>query len=165
MTTLYIMVGAPGCGKSYFAKKYLYAGKAHVIYISRDDVRYSMVEDNEEYFSKENQVFAEFIRQIKYHLDVEADAVIADATHLNWPSRRKLLNALGLIKNPRNNIAIIPVVIKTEAEVNFARNNERTGRACVPQDVLMRMRNSQTSPWKDPFKYTAIMEVNNNGNN
>jgi len=165
MTTLYIMVGAPGCGKSYFAKKYLYAGKQHIAYISRDIVRYSMINDNEAYFSKEDDVFTEFVRQIKYHLDIEANAVIADATHLNWPSRRKLLNALGLINNSRNNVAIIPVVIKTDEKINIARNNERTGRACVPYDVLMKMRNSQTSPWGDPFKYTAIMEVNNNGDN
>ena len=122
------MSGAPGCGKSYFAKKYLYAGKSHAVYISRDTVRYSMISDNDAYFSKEDEVFAEFVRQIKYHLDVEADVVIADATHLNWPSRRKLLNALGLINNPRNNIAIIPVVIRVDEKTNIARNNERTGR-------------------------------------
>lgn len=159
MTTLYIMCGAPGSGKSYFAKKHLYAGKNHIVWVSRDEIRYSMIKNDEEYFSKEDAVFKEFVRKIKYYLDIEADAVIADATHLNWPSRRKLLNALGLLEGEHKNIDIIPVVVKVDLETNIARNNERIGRACVPQDVLMRMRNAQTSPWEDPFNYTAIMEV------
>lgn len=159
MTTLYIMVGAPGSGKSYFAKKYLSAGKPHIVYISRDEVRYSMINEKDAYFSKEDDVFAEFVRRIKYHISIGADAVIADATHLNWNSRRKLLNALNLLNETNNNLAIIPVVLKPNINIVLERNNTREGRANVPDDVVRRMWNNQTSPKTDPFKYTAIMEV------
>jgi len=159
MTTLYIMVGAPGSGKSYFAKKYLFAGKPHIVYISRDEVRYSMINEKDAYFSKEDDVFAEFVRRIKYHIAIGADAVIADATHLNWNSRRKLLNALNILNETNNNLAIIPVVLKPNINIVLERNNTREGRANVPEDVVKRMWNNQTSPWDDPFKYTAIMEV------
>ena len=159
MTTLYIMVGAPGSGKSYFAKKYLSAGKSHIEYISRDEVRYSMINEKDAYFSKEDDVFAEFIRRIKYHISIGADAVIADATHLNWNSRRKLLNALNILNETNNNLAIIPVVLKPNINIVLERNNTREGRANVPEDVIRRMWNNQTSPKTDPFNYTAIMEV------
>lgn len=159
MTILYIMVGAAGSGKSYFAKKYLFAGKSHIVYISRDEVRYSMINEKDAYFSKEDDVFAEFVRRIKYHISIGADAVIADATHLNWNSRRKLLNALNLINETNNNLAIIPVVLKPNINIVLERNNTREGRANVPEDAVRRMWNNQTSPKTDPFKYTAIMEV------
>ena len=143
MTTLYIMVGAPGSGKSYFAKKYLSAGKSHIVYISRDEVRYSMINEKDAYF----------------HISIGADAVIADATHLNWNSRRKLLNALNLLNETNNNLAIIPVVLKPNINIVLERNNTREGRANVPDDIVKRMWNNQTSPKTDPFNYTAIMEV------
>ena len=156
---LYIMIGCPGSGKSYFAKKHLWQGKQHNIYISRDEIRFSMLDENEAYFDKEEEVFDEFVRRIKHNLNVGTDVIIADATNLHWPSRRKLLRALGLMNHNYSNLSIIPVVMNTELEIALNRNNLREGRERVPEDILRRMYNSMTSPWKDPFDYTAVMEV------
>ena len=159
---LYIMVGAAGSGKTYFAKNHLMKNDENLYYVSRDEVRYSMITDEDKYFSKENKVFQMFINKIKYYLDSKTFAcsgVIADATHLNWPSRRKLLNALGILNGAYPNLEIIPVVVRPELDVALERNNQREGRTRVPKDVVIRMRNSQISPWKDPFEYTAVMEV------
>lgn len=158
--TLYIMVGIAGSGKSYFAKHRLCEGKMHTIYISRDEIRYSMMNDGDKYFDKEDAVFNEFVRRIKLHLSIGADAVIADATHLHWGSRRKLLNALGLLhNNVYRNLSIIPVVMNTDIVTAIQRNNSREGQAKVPENIIMNMYNSMTSPWNDPFNYTAVMEV------
>lgn len=109
MKTLWIMVGIPGSGKTYFAKHNLMQGPGWW-YVSRDEIRYSLVKENEEYFSKETEVFEQFISKIKAGLDEEGIYnVIADATHLNIKSRQKLINALH-----RNNIQIIPVVMQTD---------------------------------------------------
>lgn len=159
---LYILCGAPGSGKSYFAKNHLMKNDENLYYVSRDEVRYSMITNEDEYFSKENKVFQMFINKIKYYLDSKTFAcsgVIADATHLNWASRRKLLNALGILDGTYSNIDIIVVYVRPNLNTVLARNNSRTGRAKVPEDVVRRMYNSQTSPWEDPFKYTAVMEV------
>lgn len=61
MATLVLMCGAPGSGKTTIAKKIL-CNKD--IYISRDEIRYSIITDQDEYFSKEKEVFNEYIRQI-----------------------------------------------------------------------------------------------------
>ena len=156
------MVGAAGSGKTYFAKNHLMKNDENLYYVSRDEVRFSIITDENEYFSKENEVFQIFINKIKYYLDSKTFAcsgVIADATHLNWPSRRKLLNALGILNGAYPNLEIIPVVVRPELDVVLERNNQREGRARVPKDTVIHMRNSQISPWKDPFKYTAVMEV------
>ena len=61
-TNLWIMVGIPGSGKSYFAKNILMTDDSWQ-YISRDEVRFSMVKENEPYFSKEYNVFEILIKE------------------------------------------------------------------------------------------------------
>ena len=82
---LYLMMGIPGSGKSTYLKT-RFIERLRVI--SRDEIRFSMVKEDEEYFSKEKEVYAEFISQIKEALKFEAE-VFADATHLNETSRAK----------------------------------------------------------------------------
>ena len=47
------MVGCPGSGKSTWAKKHL----PDTYYVSRDEVRFSLLQDGEDYFSHEKEVF------------------------------------------------------------------------------------------------------------
>ena len=52
--TLVLMCGAPGSGKTTIAKKLMCNND---LYISRDEIRYSMISNEYEYFSKEKEVF------------------------------------------------------------------------------------------------------------
>lgn len=157
--TLWLMCGVPGSGKSWFAKNKLMKDYGWD-YISRDEVRFSIIKDDEEYFSHETEVFNEFINKIAIALDWGHDNVIADATHLNWGSRRKLLQALE--KNcVMEDVDVIPVVIEAKLEDILERNALRDGRARVPEETIRRMRASMSDPEKDPYKYTAIMRVKN----
>ena len=157
--TLWIMVGAPACGKSYIAKNVLMKGLGWR-YISRDEVRFSIINENDDYFGKENQVYKQFIKNIKIAFDEDGVLnVIADATHLNWASRSKLLNALGQMEKKTWNI--IPVVINTPESTVMMNNDERTGRAFVPRSAIRRMRAQTTDPKSDPYKYTGIMYIDN----
>lgn len=160
--TLYVMCGVPGSGKSWYANNVLM--NKHTVYISRDEIRFSLVKEDEEYFAKEDQVFKSFVNQINYALGAEdnIDAVIADATHLNWSSRRKLLNALRIKKNKTNrNIKVIPVWMDTPLLTCKTRNAQREGRTHVPISVINRMENSKEHPIADPFEYDGILEVEN----
>jgi len=160
--TLYIMCGVPGSGKSWYANNILM--NKHTVYISRDEIRFSLVKEDEEYFAKEDQVFKSFVNQINYALGAEdnIDAVIADATHLNWGSRRKLLNVLKIKKNKTNrNIKVIPVWMNTPIFTCKQRNEHREGRAVVPVSVINRMELSKEHPITDPFEYDGILEVQN----
>lgn len=157
--TLWLMCGVAGSGKTWFAKNKLMKGYGWD-YISRDEVRFSMIKDDEEYFSHENAVFKTFVEKIAIALDWGHDNVIADATHLNWSSRRKLLQALS--KNcVLEDVDVIPVVIDAKLENIIEYNKLRDGRARVPEETIRRMYRNISDPAKDPYKYTAIMRVKN----
>jgi tRNA uridine 5-carbamoylmethylation protein Kti12 len=157
--TLWIMCGAPASGKSGFAKNKLMKDW-NWDYVSRDEVRFSIVKDNEEYFSHEKEVFNEFVEKIAVALVWGSDNIIADATHLNWGSRRKLLNALKKYY-PMETLDVIPVVIDAKLEDILERNALRDGRARVPEEVVRDMYSRMNDPEKDPYKYAAIMRVRN----
>ena len=150
MKTLYMLVGAPGSGKTYYAKNNLINDNCK--YVSRDDVRFEIIKDDEEYFAHENKVYKEFIHRIKTALK-DSD-VIADATHLNWASRRKLINAIGM-----NDIDIIPIVLNTDIKTTIKQNKMRTGRSVVPDKVIYQMKARMTDPATDPFEYKEVIYI------
>lgn len=140
---LYVMVGSPGLGKSTWIKNHLinFDGIARVI--SRDDIRFHLVKPDEDYFSKENQVFNEYIENLKLTLH-DCDSTIADATHLNEGSRNKLLRALG---TSLKDVEINAIVIKGSLDTALERNENRAGtRSYVPRSVVQRMWHQQTMP-------------------
>ena len=64
MGDLFIMMGVPGSGKTTLAKK-LVEDKPNTIRVSRDDIRFSLLEKGDEYFAKEDKVFKTFTYTIK----------------------------------------------------------------------------------------------------
>ena len=59
-SNLVVMVGPPGCGKTTFIKNQPLKGN----HISRDKIRFSLLEDGETYFGKEDLVFKEYVKQL-----------------------------------------------------------------------------------------------------
>lgn len=134
-----MMMGAPGSGKSTFAKTHMVP---HIEeYISRDEVRFSIVNEDEEYFSKEDEVFRQYVNKISRALAYGA-TVWADATHLNVKSRLKLLNALTFAPDE-----IEIIYINTSLEDTLDQNEKRFGtRAFVPESAVIRMWRSIQEP-------------------
>ena len=62
--TLYIISGVPGSGKDYFLNQY-FGNSSNVKIISRDVIRFSLIENDDEYFSKESLVFSKFCKAIR----------------------------------------------------------------------------------------------------
>ena len=123
MSKLNLMCGIPGSGKSYWVRHHMTDTDA---YISRDQIRFLMLKEGEEYFSHENEVFEEFIAQIQN-----------DATHLNKSSRNKLLYALGDAIEEVEEINLI--FLNTPLYTALARNHQRTGRKYVPEETIRSM--------------------------
>lgn len=139
MNKLYIMIGIPGSGKSTYAKKHF----PNAVYVSRDEIRFDLVSENEEYFSKENEVFTKFVNIINSNLKAGKD-VVADATHLNPRSRTKLFSHLNIDPTKTETIA---VVMRTPLEVCLDRNENRKGtRSYVPPQVIKNMYSSFKEP-------------------
>ena len=142
---LWVMVGVPGSGKSTFITTHINFFAERKAVISRDDIRFSMLKEGESYFSKEKEVFVEFIRQIKDSLNKNIDTIV-DATHISSASRGKLLRALG---NSLKNVQINAIVIKVPLEIALERNKQREGIKVVPDQAIINMNSQFTEPTLD----------------
>lgn len=139
---LYIMVGISGSGKSVYAKENLL--DENTIYVSRDIIRRRYISDTpDEYFKYEGQVFRDFVSDITHALNNRLD-VIADATHLNKASRRKLLNAVLPKLNRRP--YVIAVVLDTPIKTAQKQNESREGIEKVPAVALYNQIQSYHAP-------------------
>lgn len=153
MNNLYLMVGAPGSGKSTYAREFSKNHKSRIKIVSRDAIRFSMVKDGSPYFSKEKAVFKEFVKEINEGLD-KGD-VIADATHINEVSRMKVIGKVDLSK-----CKVSCIVVNTDETTAIKRNHLREGRARVPDSVISENYARFTHPKTDKFHYHTIIEVN-----
>lgn len=151
MAKLYVMVGCPGSGKSTWCQNYATPADRHV---SRDDIRFALVEEDEEYFSREKEVFRSFAEQINFYLESGYN-VFADATHLNKASRNKLLRAI-----PAKVDEIDAVYIKTPLWKALEQNEKRKGtRSYVPKSVIRRMNCQIEQPtFEEGFSKIYIVE-------
>lgn len=164
MKILYLMTGCPGSGKSSFIKDYISKSKnpEKIIRISRDEIRFSLLKEGEDYFSKEKEVYKLFIKRIRDSiLDKEHEEIFIDATHLNEKARKKILNNIGVTFLSR--CKIISVFIDEPLQTCIDRNNKRTGLEKVPTDRLTDMWFSIEHPKKDAFKYDEVWDICNTG--
>lgn len=131
---LYLLAGVPGSGKSTWLK---WHAPDNSIIISRDQIRFSLLQDGEDYFAHESEVYFEFINQINDALENEySDApIFVDATHLTKASRAKLLKRLFKEDISTLSIYWFDVPLKT----CFERNDQRSGLAKVTRKVIRRM--------------------------
>jgi len=154
---LYLLVGAPGSGKSTWLATQQFV---NACYISRDAIRFSLVAEDEPYFSREHEVFDTYITSIQEALDgTEYDVIYCDATQLNENARNKVLDRLDL----SNVKQIYAAVLRPSLAETLRRNAKRTGRQRVPDSVIQRMYNSYTDPAKDrKYSITPIyVEISN----
>ena len=159
MPILYMLCGPSGAGKSTWARKFIEDHFENDIrYVSRDEIRFSMIKEDEDYFSHETEVFRKFVGTIGETL-IDGFDVIADATHLNRFSRRKVTQALDMRKI---DYQIIYVSFNASAEVCIAHNTNRTGRANVSDSVIRNMcRDFRAPTYDEDDRVINIIEVNN----
>ena len=153
MSELLILIGCPGSGKSTFAKKLCKENK-NCIHISRDDIRFSLIDpDKEEYFSRENEVFEIFTDKISEALKQKDAFVIADATHINPASRSKLVYNLDI---DLNTININYIFFNTSLKDCLKNNEKRKGtKFYVPRGVIRRMHSQLKKPTMEELNHIA----------
>lgn len=157
MPTLYILCGVPGCGKTTWAREFAYQRfEEDIRYVSRDEIRFSIIKDGEDYFSHEKEVYRKFAGTITETL-IDGFDVIADATHLNEFSRRKLTQS---IDRRYTDYEIVYVVFNVDLQTCLERNAQRTGRACVPEQNIRNMYRDFRPPTMDEDeRVKEIIEV------
>lgn len=136
MPKLYILCGPSGCGKSTWAQKFMdiYFDE-DIRYVSRDEIRFSLVKEDEEYFSHEKEVFRKFAATLALTLSDGFD-VIADATHITKISRQKLTQAIDRLFT---DYQIVYVNCYLDEETCVIHNSARAGRLRVPENVVRNM--------------------------
>ena len=143
MPILYILCGPSASGKSTWAHTFISKdSQKDIRYVSRDEIRFSLLKGNENYFAHEKQVFKKFAGTITQAL-VDGFDVIADATHLNIFSRKKLTNAIDKIYT---DYQIVYVIFDISLQKMLERNKQRIGLAQVPDEVLERMHRDFSPP-------------------
>ena len=148
METLYILCGPSGCGKSTWSRQYIAFEDAlgnNIHYVSRDEIRFSILKEGEDYFSHEKEVFKKFVNTICLSL-ISGFDVIADATHLNEMSRRKLTQAIDMYYD---NYKIVYVIFDVAADTCVERNKNREGHANVPENIIRNMCRDFRAPTLD----------------
>lgn len=149
---LYLMCGCPGSGKSHWAKEVKDA-----VIVSRDEIRFNLLKDGEDYFAHEEEVVDTFIQDLNAAIATN-DVIIADATHMSEKSRNATLNKLAL-----DDVAIIPVSFELPLNKVLKQNDFRTGRAFVPKSVVRRMHAQYIPPSNtEKYKYEKIITIKEN---
>lgn len=155
---LVVMMGIPASGKSSIVKEII-AENPNVLVVSRDAIRFSMLEDGDDYFKYEDEVIDTFYRMIQDGLlDAEHDTIIADATHVTTKSRFDLWNHIDIPEGTE----VSGYWVDCSVEKAIVRNQGREGRACVPDNVIRNMYKAAKEPLRtEPFHY--INYINNYG--
>ena len=153
---LFLMVGIPGSGKStWIANQVDALAPEQYRIVSRDTIRFSILKEGEEYFKRENAVFAQFIKTIN---DCVADGIpyiFIDATHISRASRAKVLSRL----RASTPVALSVEVFDTSIETCIERNAQREGMAKVPNQTIYSMAKQFQDPCAEEFVWSTVGKV------
>lgn len=151
--SLIVLSGVAGVGKSTVAK-IIEESHEDCIIVSRDKIRFSMLEPDDDYFKYEDEVTREFYDQINRGMK-NHEYVIADATHITLGSRNKLFSHLFIPKNTR----VIGVYLDMPLETCLKQNAKRTGRAYVPENVIKNMYRNKSYPSVQKERFNEVYRL------
>lgn len=131
------MSGVMGSGKSTWCQKWI-AKHKNAVWISRDNIRFSLLGPDDEYFSKEDEVLKEFRKEIYEAIEnPEIDSILLDASHLSDKAIKKTLNLLPVeCWTYPENFWFVNVRLVTPLKTCLERNAKREGRVRVPDKVI-----------------------------
>lgn len=158
MLILSILCGVPGSGKTTYAREHLCLYNE---YVSREEIRSQLLGSDDDYFSQENVVWGEFVRQIAAHLN-RGQNTVADCANLTPKIRKRLLSALSILVN-------VPFTIHYYAwcvplDVCLTRNAMRKGRALMSQAQVKKMFQMYLPPiYSEDERISIIFQVDEKG--
>jgi predicted kinase len=148
MNFLIIMVGIPASGKSTWAEQIKKEYKENCEIVSRDSIRFSMPDFTSKfYFKNEKKVYDIYIDKLVESL-TKNKITIADATHINQGSRKKLFYYLDQ-RISKNKYVVIYAIADTTKKECLKRNSYREINKIVPEETIERLyQNFRLPSWK-----------------
>lgn len=122
MKTIWMICGPSACGKTTYCKA---SASENSAYISRDEIRFSLLEEGEDYFAHEKEVLKKFYEATANALKSDVEEIYVDATFLTPKVRRKVINMA------RGKAVVIAVDMGETLETSLERNALRSGLARV----------------------------------
>ena len=136
------MCGPAGSGKSTWLIKQM-KPKTDIC-ISRDNIRFGLLKEGEDYFAHEIDVKEIFYNSIANNTSASYwENIYIDATHLNPRARKDTMWNIGKY------CSVIAVSFEVPAEVAIERNKKRSGLARVPDNVIWNMKSRYKIPSLD----------------
>ena len=96
----------------------------------------------DDYFAHEKEAFDTYINRINSAIERGCETVVLDATHLTPKSRKKVLCRINIPKDAK----LYAVVVRPTLEKHIKQNAQRTGKAFVPVDAIVKQYNSYIEP-------------------
>lgn len=152
--TLIVMCGPQACGKSTLAK-WIEESHEDCVLVSRDKIRFALLGEDDDYFAKEDKVVRQYFHNINRGLQ-NHKYVIADATHISRKSRNQLFKNVNT-----NNVRVVGVWVEVPLQVAIKQNEQRTGRARVPEEVIRRAFRTKLTPQNDE-RFDEMIYLNPN---
>ena len=141
-TKVFVMCGPAGSGKSTWLIKQM-KPKTDIC-ISRDNIRFGLLKEGEDYFAHEIDVKEIFYNSIANNTSASYwENIYIDATHLNPRARKDTMWNIGKY------CSVIAVSFEVPAEVAIERNKKRSGLARVPDNVIWNMKSRYKIPSLD----------------
>lgn len=126
--SLYILVGIPCSGKSYYTEK-IFKPK-NIKIVSTDEIRIEVSGTRKFDIDRNNEIFETAFSRIKEEL-ISGRDVVFDATNTNKKHRRTVIKL-----EKSCNSRIVAVVMKTPLAVCLKRNRERPEESKLPEGKL-----------------------------
>jgi predicted kinase len=146
MPTLYVLIGLPGSGKSYWARAN--SDRIGAVVVGSDEVRVDLQACGQNPHNGD-AVFAEVERRARAHLQADR-SVILDATHYQ---RRYRSYAIALADQLR--VPCVAIWFDTSLAEALQRNGWRTGdrfgEQCVPEHIIREMAAHFDPPGRTEF--------------
>lgn len=153
MANLILLCGISGSGKSTLAQDANYFDQNTTKWVSRDKIRFAHLNEGEHYFSHEDEVKSDFFNTCTKYLR-EGFNVIVDQTNMTPKARKEARKRIhGYDK-------LIAIWLDTPVKKCISNNENRTGRAHVPVDVIKEMDRTFIPPTFNE-KFDAIYQYKN----
>lgn len=155
MANLILVGGLPGSGKSTYLSQFKH--NLNCVVISRDEIRFSLLQEGEEYFSHEKEVCKIMWAKINDALAANKNTYV-DQTSLTPNSRSYLLKHITTHYD-----LCIMIWFDIPRNICLERNENRFGtKAYVPRGVIRRMSQQMILPsYNEAFDEIYFYDENN----